>query len=86
MAISNSEKQRNYRLNRFKRGKYGDYRVNTFVKFEAYIGLERLASHYKITKRQVLESLIITADKTIFNSFDMDSDEFKKYINIDECD
>lgn len=82
MALSNSEKQRNYRLNRFKRGEYGDYRINTFVKFEASSSLERLARHYKITKRQVLESLLIAADKAILNSLEPDSAEYKEYWNI----
>lgn len=82
MALSNSEKQRNYRLNRFKRGEYGDYRINTFVKFEASISLERLARHYKITKRQVLESLLVSADRAILNSLDVDSVEYREYFNI----
>lgn len=84
MALSNAEKQRRYRENRYRRGEYGDYRINTFVNFEAFIALERLSVFYSITKRQVLELLITTADKSIYDKLDVGSEEYNKYYNIND--
>lgn len=82
MALSNAEKQRRYRENRHRRGEYGDYRINTFVNFEAFIALERLSVFYSITKRQALELLINTADEAIRNKLEIGSEEWNKYWNI----
>ncbi|ENG0696801.1 hypothetical protein ABSZ42_004959 [Salmonella enterica subsp. enterica serovar Newport] len=86
MAMSNAEKQRRYRLNKWHRGQNGDYRINTFVTFEAFISLERLSRYYSITKRQALELLINTADESIRNKLEIDSEEWNKYWNIKDDD
>lgn len=84
MALSNAEKQRRYRENRCRKGNIGDYRLNTYITGESSFALGRLAKHYNLTKRQVLELLITTADKTISKKLEIDSKEWNKYWNIEE--
>lgn len=40
----------------------GDRRLDMWVSTEAYLALARLARRYSVTKRQVLERLIVRAD------------------------
>ncbi|ECB2072396.1 hypothetical protein EVH55_26755 [Salmonella enterica subsp. enterica serovar Benin] len=84
MAISNAEKQRRYRQNRFKRGELGEYRINTFVGGDCYFALERLARHYNINKKEVIEMLITAADKTISHNLGDNPDLWDIYFNINE--
>lgn len=83
MAKSNSERQREYRKNKYIRGENGDLRINTFVAFEAGHNLGRLAKYYKLSKRQVLELLINTASQKLIDNMEMDSPEWNKYFNIE---
>ncbi|EJF5836896.1 hypothetical protein M8W81_002288 [Salmonella enterica] len=83
MAISNSERQRQYRNNRWNRGKSGDSRINTFITFEASNNLKRLSDYYNLSKRQVLELLINTANQKLIDNLEIDSPEWNKYFNCD---
>ncbi|EKP2170101.1 hypothetical protein OFY68_003734 [Salmonella enterica] len=83
MAISNSERQRQYRNNRFNRGVSGDSRINTFITFEASNNLKRLSDYYNLSKRQVLELLINTANQKLIDNMEIDSPEWNKYFNCD---
>ncbi|EJI0483645.1 hypothetical protein ND152_000708 [Salmonella enterica] len=83
MAKSNSERQKEYRNNRFNRGDSGDLRINMFVTFEAGYNLERLSSYYNLSKRQVLELLINTASQKLTESMEIDSPEWNKYFNCE---
>ncbi|EPR2277836.1 hypothetical protein ACU01Y_005193 [Salmonella enterica subsp. enterica serovar Newport] len=83
MAKSNSERQREYRKNKDKRGHLGDSRINTFVCFEAVNNLSRLSRYYKLSKRQVLELLINTASQKLIDSMEVDSPEWNKYFNCE---
>lgn len=80
MAKSNSERQREYRKNRYNRE---DSRINTFVAFDAYCNLKRLSSYYNLSNRQVLELLINTANRKLIDNIEIDSPEWKKYFNCD---
>ncbi|EOF5131494.1 hypothetical protein ACK1QA_000619 [Salmonella enterica] len=83
MAKSNSERQREYRNNRFNRGESGDSRINTFITFDAYYNLKRLSNYYNLSQRQVLELLINTANRKLIDNIEIDSPEWKKYFNCD---
>ncbi len=82
MKLTNAERQKQYRDNMLKRGDNGDSRINTFITSSAGFALGRLSRHYGLTKRQVLELLIINADNSLKKNWDIDSPEWKKYFNI----
>lgn len=57
MAKTNLERQREYR-ERQKQNE-GAHRLNGFVSAEAYGVLTKLARHYRITQRELLERLLM---------------------------
>ncbi|EMF7742177.1 hypothetical protein V4G73_000694 [Salmonella enterica] len=83
MALSNKERQKQYRNSRFNRGELGDSRINTFVTFEAANNLKRLSEYYNLSKRQILELLINTANQKLIDNLEMDSPEWDKYFNCE---
>ncbi|ECH3817567.1 hypothetical protein FPC62_26740 [Salmonella enterica] len=83
MALSNKERQKQYRNSRNSRGGLGDSRINTFVTFEANNNLNRLSRYYNLSKRQVLELLINTANQKLIDNLEIDSPEWDKYFNCD---
>lgn len=83
MALSNKERQKQYRNSRFNRGELGDSRINTFVTFEASNNLKRLSEYYNLSKRQVLELLINTANQKLIDNLEIDSPEWYKYFDCE---
>ncbi|ASD85732.1 hypothetical protein QRI27_003195 [Salmonella enterica] len=83
MALSNKERQKQYRNSRFNRGELGDSRINTFVTFEATNNLKRLSEYYNLSKRQVLELLINTANQKLIDNLEIDSPEWYKYFDCE---
>lgn len=83
MALSNKERQKQYRNSRNSRGGLGDSRINTFVTFEANNNLNRLSRYYNLSKRQILELLINTANQKLIDNLEIDSPEWKKYFDCD---
>lgn len=81
MAKSNAERQKAYRANRHTAGQdgSGELRINTFVTTSAALGLKRLAKHYAVTQRAMLERLIGDADTAL--SAPMDDAEFERYLS-----
>ena len=79
MAKSNAERQKAYRASRLKAGENGELRINTFVTTSAALTLKRLAKHYAVTQRAMLERLIGDADKAV--SGPMDDAEFERYLS-----
>lgn len=73
MALSNKERQKQYRNSRNSRGGLGDSRINTFVTFEANNNLNRLSRYYNLSKRQILELLINTANQKLIDNLEIDS-------------
>jgi hypothetical protein len=80
-AKTNAQRQAEYRKNRATAGEdgNGERRLNTFVKTGASLALDRLARRYGVTKREVLEKLLIDADGEILKSLDLDSPEWGEY-------
>ncbi|ELG3532031.1 hypothetical protein RN068_001783 [Salmonella enterica] len=83
MALSNKERQKQYRNSRNSRGELGDSRINTFVTFEAANNLKRLSEYYNLSKRQILELLINTANQKLIDNLEIDSPEWNKYFDCD---
>lgn len=79
MAKTNAERQKAYRAGRARAGDNGELRINTFVATGAALGLKRLAKHYAVTQRAMLERLIGDADKAV--SAPMDDAEFERYLS-----
>ena len=79
MAKSNAERQKAYRAGRARAGDNGELRINTFVSRSAASNLKRLAKHYGVTQRAMLEQLIHDADKAV--SGPMDDAEFERYLS-----
>ncbi len=65
MAKSAAERQREYRARRPFAGENGERQINTWVSTGAALALKRLARHYGITQREMLERLIFDADRLV---------------------
>lgn len=61
MGMSNAERQAEYRARRPLAGPggNGERRVNTWVSTEAALALERMSRRYGVTKKEMLEKLIL---------------------------
>jgi len=70
MAKSTKERQQKYR----ERQRLGnlDRRVNLWINAQAYGALERLADHFGIPKRQVIEDLIVILDTDVSKMTELD--------------
>ena len=62
-ARTPAERQAAYRKNRPTAGENGERRINIWVTTAAALALVRLASRYGVTHRDMLERLIVTADR-----------------------
>jgi hypothetical protein len=83
MAKTVAERQKEYRARRPYAGEKGDgeKRVSAYVSSRAALALNRLANRYCITKREILERLLIAEDDKILRGLDLDSEVGKKYLN-----
>jgi hypothetical protein len=62
MGKSNAERQRAYRAARATAGDNGDRRLQSWVTTSTDLALDRLAKRYSVTRREMLEKLILDAD------------------------
>lgn len=80
MAQSSTERQRAYRARRrTAHGGAGERRLNTWVRMEVDLALGRLARRYGVTKRAMLERLILEADDAELRSLDPDTEAWDAY-------
>ena len=77
MPKSNAERQRAYRANRPFAGENGERRLSAWLTTAASLALARLANHYGVTRRQILERLLLEADKSV--SDNMSDEEAGRY-------
>ncbi|QZA77043.1 hypothetical protein K4H28_12140 [Deefgea tanakiae] len=84
MTTSNAQRQAKYRQQRHAAGAdgNGERRLNTYISTGASLALNRLARHYGVTKREMLERLIVVQDEIIKNGLDLDSPEWDVYHRI----
>ena len=64
MPLTNSEKQARYRANRPFASENGERRISSWVTSSASFSLDRLARHWGMSQRGVLEKLIEAAAKS----------------------
>ena len=77
MAKTSAERQRNYRERR--RQGDGDRRLDAWISAQAYSALERLAECRGITKREMIELLVITVDTDVSAISKLDPTEWDAY-------
>jgi hypothetical protein len=82
MTKTIAERQAEYRKRRPTAGDNGERRINTWITTAAYLALRRLANRNNITKRAMLENLILEADQKNLSSLDPDSKEWDEYFNV----
>jgi hypothetical protein len=83
MARTTAQRQAAWRASRATAGKdgNGERRLDMWVSTEADLALARLACRYSVTKREMLERLIVRADDTIVRRLDPDSEQWDSYFN-----
>lgn len=68
MAKTNAQRQAEYRERHLKDENRTDDRLNTLINIHAKYALARLARHYGITQRALLERLLTETDSKVANS------------------
>ena len=66
MGKSHAERQRVYRAARSTAGENGDRRLQSWVTAGTDLALNRLEKRYSLTRRQVLEKLILSTDELFY--------------------
>ena len=81
MAKTNSERQKDYRLNRQLAGQdgNGEHQLNMWLSTAATLALNRLAVRYSVTKKGMLEKLILEKDSRVAKSFENDEKAWEVY-------
>ena len=81
MAKTSAERQAAYRARRDD-GE-GERRLDTRVTTAAHFALDRLAACYRVTRREMIERLILEADAAILKTlYNCDSVEWGDYFNL----
>lgn len=81
MAKTVAERQKAYRASRQLAGENGERRVTAYVSTRAALALRRLAIRYGVTKREMLEKLLIAEEDRVIKELDLDSEEGKNYLD-----
>lgn len=80
MAMSNAERQARYKKNRPTANQGdGDYQLNCWITSQAKFALKRIARHYQMTQRAVLEWILTEVDDEIFQ--ELTDEEAEAYIS-----
>lgn len=81
MAKTGAQRQKEYRAQRQFAGENGngERRVSAYVSTRAALALERLAKSYGVTKREMLERLLVAEEDERLQGVKSDSPEWKKY-------
>lgn len=64
----NAKRQAEYRKRRLKEG--SDQRLNVILDLHAKLALERMAKHYSVTNKKVLERLLLEAQSQLLEQMD----------------
>lgn len=85
MAKTAAERQKQYRAQRQFAGEdgNGERRITAWVSTRAALALERLSRSYGVTKREILEKLLVAEEERVIQGLDLDSEEGKSYLQID---
>jgi hypothetical protein len=84
MAQTTAERQAAYRARRATAGNdgNGERRLSIWVTTETDLALARLAFRYSVTKREMLERLVVRADAAVIRRLEPDSAEWDAYFNV----
>ena len=77
---TNAERQRLYRERHLVEGT--DARLNAIVSAHAKAALKRLARHYDVTERAMLETLLAQAESDLVDRFNVK--EMRRYYGVTE--
>jgi hypothetical protein len=80
MGKTAAERQKEYRASRQVAGENGERRVSAYVSTRAALALQRLSNRYSVTKREMLERLLIAEEEKVIGGLDLDSEEGKNYL------
>lgn len=86
MAKTAAERQREYRASRQLAGENGERRIAAYVSTRAALALQRLSNRYGVTKREMLERLLIAEEDKVIHGLDLDSEEGKSYLGEARAD
>jgi hypothetical protein len=83
MAKTAAERQKAYRAQRQFAGEdgNGERRISAYVSTRAALALNRLANSYGITKREMLERLVVSAEDKLLKGMKSESPEWEKYFS-----
>ncbi|OEZ64033.1 hypothetical protein [Duganella sp. HH105] len=80
MAKTAAQRQAQYRARRpFADSGEGERRLNLWIGTRLDLALTRLARHYCVPKREIVERLIAAEDERIANDIVLDSPEWEAY-------
>ena len=79
-ARSPAQRQAAYRARRSTAGDNGERRIDCWLSTAAALALARIARRRGMTQRQVLERLILKADRYILSTLDAESVELIDYL------
>lgn len=81
MAKTAAERQRELRARRQFRGEdgNGEREIKVWVNTRAALALDRLARSYGVTKRELIEQLLVVEEDTLLKKINSDSPEWAKY-------
>lgn len=81
MAKTPAERQRDLRARRQFRGTdgNGEREIKVWVNTRAALALDRLATSYGVTKRELIERLVIAEEDELLQGINSDSPEWEKY-------
>jgi hypothetical protein len=82
MTKTPAERQKEYRDKRPFAGVNGngERRVSAYVSTHASLALERLAARYGVTKREMLERLVINEEEKFLKTITLDSPDGEAYL------
>ena len=80
MAQTSAERQARYRRRRPDVGDNGDRRLDIWVPTGTVLALGRLARHHEVPQRDILERLILAADKQVIDR--LSDTEWTDYMRI----
>lgn len=77
MSNTGAQRQRAYRAK--QRWRENRKQINAWVDSGAFFALERLARRNSVTQREMLEKLILDADKRVLKRIDVDTPAWDEY-------
>lgn len=80
MPQTTAQRQAAYRARRTTGD--GDYRLNTWISTASHLALRRLARRYGVTRRALLERLILAADQELVDTLELDTPEWDHYFGV----